>query len=817
MGEMIDKSNEIRCSNWSKHVLSDEQIQYASLDVIKPLQVYAEIKDRPDLSVWFDPTSVVDGAMVDIVPPHQRNKRRKPLSGYHVGDLATRGGVGRIVVKNTVSYRKAGVFPSVAKTTEGETVVVRVEEVLAPALAVPGHKVCGKKAYLEDFGEGPFELVLPLSMLRPHIPSQEIRVYEPPHTSTQSRLITPPTTQQSGVYKRQVLVDLESSDDDPEDSIAIGLDRLEDTLGNSDEELTDLERDARIERLTEQLDTINESIFLAESAETEGCLDGLVSQFLDSMPTALKYIFSAVLGDCYHAMDRPKVPIRHEYKKAYFVALMHAFFIWNEKKLNNVKAKLKENGQMTDDDIDDLMYFCPEFFQKRVERVVPPPKQLYHHVRAVYVTFGSKIDSATTKPLFNAAAWAKANNVLKEIQRGYYSDPPGFNFYSFALDKDGNKKIDKFGIPLLRCSRGTNLVENVHKSYSSTFRAACGFELGDCMLAERRHRRNIRMAERRIASYPHLGHYNTWLVDELQLLVERIHGKVMYPSWISSSDFRDTHESFTTVALHSDELHEALNCRLATLDKEKMNLTSDQSFLCRQMGVGLPFLPINGEEEYRLFSRLLLNHEGNFDADGVAVKWMGHVDGQTIFPKLPAQLRSYFKIWERNRRVQSAVKKMKKELAQLQVAHKNSSIQQVDDGLDFETLPHNDGSTDGDDANVTVSPNTTVSPYQFAFPPPVYQFDQPPPAMTAYRTIPVLPIYTLDLQLPASIKKGRHKGTRDIAPREKRKCRLCVENHGPAPVACPGRNDRTRCIHFMMLAGGCIKRRRITGVGSDVE
>jgi hypothetical protein len=39
------------------------------------------------------------------------------------------------------------------------------------------------------------------------------------------------------------------------------------------------------------------------------------------------------------------------------------------------------------------------------------------------------VPDGTGKPLFNNAAWAKADNVLKEINAGLVSDPPDFNFY----------------------------------------------------------------------------------------------------------------------------------------------------------------------------------------------------------------------------------------------------------------------------------------------------------------------------------------------------------------------------------------------------
>ena len=33
--------------------------------------------------------------------------------------------------------------------------------------------------------------------------------------------------------------------------------------------------------------------------------------------------------------------------------------------------------------------------------------------------FGSRVDAKSKKPLFNAQAWKKANNVLKEILEGF--------------------------------------------------------------------------------------------------------------------------------------------------------------------------------------------------------------------------------------------------------------------------------------------------------------------------------------------------------------------------------------------------------------
>jgi hypothetical protein len=107
-------------------------------------------------------------------------------------------------------------------------------------------------------------------------------------------------------------------------------------------------------------------------------------------------------------------------------------------------------------------------------------------VRAIFVAFGDKKDSKTGKPLFNSLAWTKARNLLEEIKRGFYSDPPGFNFYTYEMVNRGNVKTDSYGIPLLRCCRGTNMVECIHRQYNATMRHRSGIEMGDVQLAERR-------------------------------------------------------------------------------------------------------------------------------------------------------------------------------------------------------------------------------------------------------------------------------------------------------------------------------------------
>ena len=182
--------------------------------------------------------------------------------------------------------------------------------------------------------------------------------------------------------------------------------------------------------------------------------------------------------------------MKHEYKKTYFVALQEAFLAWQPELLADVKETLTSYG-LSKEDIDAKMYYNVDFFRVRVDRCVLPPRKYYWRVRAVFTIFGKKVDSKTKKPLFGVRAWKKANNVLKEILLGYFSDPPGYSFYTNHLDKKGEPMVDQFGIALLDCNRGTNDIEAIHKQLVALYGTWCtGVEMSDALLSERRHRYN---------------------------------------------------------------------------------------------------------------------------------------------------------------------------------------------------------------------------------------------------------------------------------------------------------------------------------------
>jgi len=56
-------------------------------------------------------------------------------------------------------------------------------------------------------------------------------------------------------------------------------------------------------------------------------------------------------------------------------------------------------------------------------------------VSKVFTKYGPLKDSITGQPLFSASAWKSAIYILKLIEAGYMSDPPGVSlYYDVGLD-----------------------------------------------------------------------------------------------------------------------------------------------------------------------------------------------------------------------------------------------------------------------------------------------------------------------------------------------------------------------------------------------
>jgi hypothetical protein len=466
-------------------------------------------------------------------------------------------------------------------------------------------------------------------------------------------------------------------------------------------------------------------------------------------------------------MQRPYVPIHHEAKKGYFVAFQNAFFVWHEDQMNELVRRMKESG-LSDGEIERMRYYNSKVFTDCVQREVPPPSILYWRVRAVFALYGGMKDSKTGKPLFNAKAWVKARGILNEILEGYYSDPPGMCMYTKRLRRNGSVRTNKYGMDMIECCRGTNRTEAYHKNLVIAFRNwNTGIEMSDCLLSERRHRHNHRCSERRRFGFPILGHYDTWLIDALQVIILNNRGRVLYPNWSNASEYKDTDESFDTVAIHSLELDVALKKEWDNrINQQAVKLTSDQRYLCRRMGIPLPFLPFTTEEESKVFAECALSMEfpmGN--AEEAAIEWCKYVDGVNVFPKLPVHIRVHREAFMRNQRVKNCIELAR--TGQAKLDELNSAVKPLASNLTPAAIPA---------SMPAIQPNAMHNDEYI---------------VTAGTGVGNLP--------SPSIKRKRGERGQDKNRRRARRCGRCVENNGQHAEMCAGRGGRggvDNCQYF---------------------
>jgi hypothetical protein len=249
--------------------------------------------------------------------------------------------------------------------------------------------------------------------------------------------------------------------------------------------------------------------------------------------------------------------------------------------------------------------------------------------------------------------------------------------------------------------------------------------------------------------------------------VQKNHGRLLYPYWVNASDFRDTPESFNTVALHSSDLDDAL--KAIRVDEEiRRKFSPDLKHLCVSMGIPVPFLPCHGMEEAKLFSKLMLTLPGGFDAEKMAIEWCKYVDGVTIFPKLPVYLRSYREAWERNRRVRDAVKNMTSRIEMLEEINKKEAPA-VDEVVRNPTLPP-----------ILVRPTLLALR----------------PAHTGQLFVGKNTYIGVTIEEQSGRKTGkRNRATTiirggDIGPRKRRQCQRCREHGGTKEILCKGRSPK---------------------------
>jgi hypothetical protein len=173
----------------------------------------------------------------------------------------------------------------------------------------------------------------------------------------------------------------------------------------------------------------------------------------------------------------------------------------------------------------------------RVNRVITVSATLYRRVRLVFDFFAKLIDRVTQKPLFNEDAKEMAELVLEAILRGEISDALEVSFYCHKTNDDGTYMVDKYGLPLYRSFRVTNLAEALHQAMiSSMGHTKSGPRYKYNLLIFVRHMYNWGASERNRPDFSQLGHFIGDLVDSVNGMYQHIFGEMKYANWWPSDE-----------------------------------------------------------------------------------------------------------------------------------------------------------------------------------------------------------------------------------------------------------------------------------------
>jgi len=244
-------------------------------------------------------------------------------------------------------------------------------------------------------------------------------------------------------------------------------------------------------------------------------------------------------------------------------------------------------------------------------------------------------------------------------------------------------------------------------------------------------------------------------------------GRVLYPNWSNASEFKETPESFDTVAIHNTELDEALKHEWENrIDKTAVKLTSDQRHMCESMNTDLPFLTFSNKEENIAFAECALRDDFPIDdPEAAAIEWCKLVDGVNIFPKLPVHIRIHKESFQRNQRIRDCVEMAKSGQEKL------------------------------NELNNVLRPLVAVNAEPAACPEALPQINPGamhnlPYVLTGGTAIGTLPI-------PSTItKRGIGQRGKDKQPRKPKRCKRCVDNGGQNAKVCPGRGGTIHCVYY---------------------
>ncbi|KAF8078294.1 hypothetical protein FPV67DRAFT_1402915 [Lyophyllum atratum] len=577
--------------------LTQEQIQYAALDVYASLTIYHAITSIPTPQPL--PESPTIGAPILLFGSDRTRILARGVVSPHVGDL---------------SHMGINLTPSRS--------VIEVHEVLVPGALVANGT--SQKQSLESYGAPPFHVVC----LRNHLrySQSEPLLCSSLHPATAS--LPADSTLEAEPYTQPTPAD---------ETTRQAFDG-----GSGFGELLAETCQSDIEPPQQNIkDYIPDPGSQAEGERLLG--DITVDGWVES-------IRSRILKDPFHVFNMFYISAAHGLLHEFATTLRDAIFIWDQTDKSRVIAWGQR--QSPPQSWDSILSRQSDWLRRRCKRIIPPAEQLLPLVKNVFQTFGPLKDAKSGLPLFNSAAWAVAKNVLLLIQKGHLSDPPGIPLY-FQLGIDV-----KTGLPLYRCMRGTNMTEGGVHTHLRSRLPTSGVSIRhvqSCLL-DFVLRHNLLVGTYNSTGQCYVGHYSIWITNALQetlCLVQHhlIDAREMV-GWVNGNLYQPTAEVAGVLPI-PNQVQSSLG--MATYEPS-LHSKQRHFFLASMQRTRKPVLPIHDSQERDLFRDFMTGDSGFNDPvsgpnwERAARLWNDTADTREgISYKLTEQLKVYYNgDWKRN-------------------------------------------------------------------------------------------------------------------------------------------------------------------------
>ncbi|KAJ3309245.1 hypothetical protein HDU76_003679 [Blyttiomyces sp. JEL0837] len=331
--------------------------------------------------------------------------------------------------------------------------------------------------------------------------------------------------------------------------------------------------------------------------------------------------FQRVLLDILHGMMRISLPKLHPAVSLFGRALVDAIWIMDSSDVKNVEnylASLPNKMTLAEKRLQD-----PEWVRKRVCKYPRQPPEMEQAITKIIHEFSKpSYNDENGNPLLKPDAIKELTNLIKKhIRNGCMVDPLDHPLY-IETGTDGN------GLSLYDSSRGTNDDEATHRVLELLIQCSNGGPgYIDATLAVVRHHGNIRSSQRYRPNFPKLGHYDHFLIDQVNEIASRCFGYRIHKWWPHTSLCMATSETFGITPCVPRDQYETITL------KDVEGYSPFYKVIALKTKAKVPLLPVHTNEEFSLFWRnvsfytgseideSLRTKGGGFDAKKMCLDW----------------------------------------------------------------------------------------------------------------------------------------------------------------------------------------------------